>query len=51
MSDVSPLFVQSVEKAMKVLTAFDGSKRHEHAGEALAPLIREAESVGYGGRG
>src|SRR5689334_12818198 len=23
----SPLFVQSVEKAMKVLTAFDGSKR------------------------
>ena len=27
MSDVSPLFVQSVEKAMKVLTAFDGSKR------------------------
>jgi IclR family pca regulon transcriptional regulator len=27
MSEVSPLFVQSVEKAMKVLTAFDGSKR------------------------
>ena len=27
MSEVSALFVQSVEKAMKVLTAFDGSKR------------------------
>lgn len=32
----SPLFVQSVEKAMKVLTAFDGSKRHLSLSEIAA---------------
>src|SRR5690348_8972242 len=33
---VSPLFVQSVEKAMKVLTAFDGSKRQLSLSEIAA---------------
>jgi len=32
----SPLFVQSVEKAMKVLTAFDGSKRQLSLSEIAA---------------
>ncbi|WP_255429263.1 IclR family transcriptional regulator [Ramlibacter albus] len=32
----SPLYVQSVEKAMKVLTAFDGSKRHLSLSEIAA---------------
>jgi IclR family pca regulon transcriptional regulator len=36
MSEVSPLFVQSVEKAMKVLTAFDGSKRQLSLSEIAA---------------
>jgi IclR family pca regulon transcriptional regulator len=40
----SPLFVQSVEKAMKVLTAFDGSKRQLSLSEiaALADLDTSA---------
>src|SRR3954470_8209118 len=40
----SPLFVQSVEKAMKVLTAFDGSKRQLSLSEiaVLAELDNSA---------